>query len=396
MTTSRLGAERRVSWWAGALGGAVLAAGLFGCNLTQKNPDHCAVAGCPTGQVCTIATGICEAPDGGGTDSGDGGAGDGGGGDGGACPMGPDPTLVDDLTDPVLAAPYNGIFLPEMGDPWIVGDGGILRLSRSGTPRLELLNLAVEKPVMAVCGTGPLVAFVSQAGKLLQVQRGAPLGNASTSVTGLSARALACISVGVNSQQALVVGGGASQGSIGGTFKAVTLPDEPNGATATRNGASALSLDHIYIVGEGGRILFWNSSKWTPVPTRAKTSWNAVFTLSATFTVAVGEAGTVAVLDSGRVVRELPEPSRPETKLTDNFLGVWAASERDVWIVGKSGAGGSLVRLDGACYRRLTLPASGQKPLRAVAGLADANGFAQEVWMVGDSVILKWTGARPL
>lgn len=142
------------------------------------------------------------------------------------------------------------------------------------------------------------------------------------------------------------------------------------------------SASDVWMVGDTGRVLHWNGSGWTLVPTNTQQSLTAIFGTGPN-DVWVGGQGIRLHWD-GRSWEQQELPS--QRTIVRNVRALWGNRPNEMWQVGNTSAGGGEIGRKGdAGWQDLqTTPL----PLQAIWGASESD-----VWAVGDfGVILHWNG----
>jgi len=121
---------------------------------------------------------------------------------------------------------------------------------------------------------------------------------------------------------------------------------------------------NIYTIGEYGKILRYDGSSWSSIPTQTKTTFWKMWGSDQSNIFVVGENGTILRFNvSGW--------STMTSGTTDNLCGVWGADASNVFTVGYNG---TILHYDGSAWSAMV---SGTvETLLAVWGTGDSNIFA--------------------
>jgi len=134
------------------------------------------------------------------------------------------------------------------------------------------------------------------------------------------------------------------------------------------NDVFAINENNVWVVGNGGTILYYNGSTWTAQTSGTSEDLNGVWGSSATSVWAVGDNGTVLFFDGTSWTAQTSGTS-------ENLNGVWGSSATSVWAVG---GGGVIQFYNGSSWATQT---SGTvNTLESVWGSS-----ATSVWAVGIS-----------
>lgn len=146
------------------------------------------------------------------------------------------------------------------------------------------------------------------------------------------------------------------------------------GVSATLRGVYGVTSEDVYAVGAAGTMLHFDGAAWSPFPSPSDTSLFAV-TITA-------DGGLFVVGDDGLRARFAGTAWEAVTEQSW-YLGVWGASETDVFAVG---AGGDVSHYDGVSWEAMPNPAG--MPLFDVWGTS-----ARDVYAVGfDGIIIHYDG----
>ena len=104
---------------------------------------------------------------------------------------------------------------------------------------------------------------------------------------------------------------------------------QPEGGDDLR-GVSALDESHVWAVGVGGTILFYDGTSWTAQAGGATDTLLGVSALNETHVWAVGDGGTILFYDGTSWTAQA-------SGTTDTLYGVSALDESHVWAVGTGG-----------------------------------------------------------
>jgi hypothetical protein len=201
----------------------------------------------------------------------------------------------------------------------------------------------------------------------------------------------------------------------GASWQRVSLPVPKSSAAPLILGASALSPDDIWAVGEVSRVNgpgqtlidHWNGARWqlVPGPPNNRYTLYGVAALSAKDVWAVGETGfstatggglrTLTIHWNGKAWKRVPSPN-PTTRMTsspsfnDTLAAVAGSSARNVWAVGQyyvraNGTRGSrslVLHWDGSRWKQVLTP-DPLTPGHASYLYAVAAPSATGVWAVG-------------
>ena len=133
---------------------------------------------------------------------------------------------------------------------------------------------------------------------------------------------------------------------------------------------------NVWAVGEGGTIVKWNGTAWSPQNSGTSNRLYGVWGTDAANVWAVGFGGTI-VKWNGTIWS-------PQDSGTSNWLeGVWGTDAANVWAVGSSG---TIMKWNGTDWS--PQPSDNSNWLRGIWGANSAN-----VWAMGDrGTVLKWNG----
>ncbi len=137
---------------------------------------------------------------------------------------------------------------------------------------------------------------------------------------------------------------------------------------------------HGYLVGEGGKILYYNGSIFQPMLTGLYTDLEGLFGFESEDVYAVGDNATVLHYDGDSWAQvELGDDVPWSGRLYD----IWGSDPFHVWAVGQ---GGKAAFFDGATWTLQQLPTS--EALSAIWGSGP-----EDVWVVGKTgALLHWDG----
>ena len=143
------------------------------------------------------------------------------------------------------------------------------------------------------------------------------------------------------------------------------------------------SPSDVWFVGEAGTVLHFDGTAFRQSPSGTGADFRGVHgTGSAVWAVGVNDDGT-GEIRRHRDGRWLPElvPA-----ITAHINDVWASSDLDAWAVGWAGDRGIALRSNGSSWAEFQLP-NGVTALKGVWGSGP-----EDVWMVGDNVVLHFNG----
>lgn len=137
---------------------------------------------------------------------------------------------------------------------------------------------------------------------------------------------------------------------------------------------------HAYLVGEGGKILYYNGSIFQPMLTGLYTDLEGLFGFESEDVYAVGDNATVLHYDGDSWA---PVELGDDVPWSGRLYDIWGSDPFHVWAVGQSG---KAVFFDGATWTLQQLPTS--------EALYDIWGSGpDDVWVVGKTgTLLHWDG----
>jgi len=139
----------------------------------------------------------------------------------------------------------------------------------------------------------------------------------------------------------------------------------------------------VWVAGDAGSVKHWNGSGWMPGSTGSSAAVRGLWGSGATNVFAVGDGGAIERWDG--------TGWRPMQSGTDRgLLAVWGSGPEDVWA---TGADGTVLHYDGNSAGRWAAtpsPAGAARPVVAVWGTAASDVYALAD---GGTSVLRWNGA---
>ncbi len=176
---------------------------------------------------------------------------------------------------------------------------------------------------------------------------------------------------------AVSTGGGLSHTTDGG--EEWTPVD--SGVGVTLRGVWGSAANNVWAVGDGGTVIRWNGTAWSPQPlTDITADLQAIHGISASAVWAVGSGATILHWNGSGWVSQTTPPG-----VNDDLFGVWAAPNGTVMAVGGRGRG---LRYNGSSWSNNATGAGNGVTMQAVWGSA-----ANSIWAVGTGGVIRfWNG----
>ena len=138
---------------------------------------------------------------------------------------------------------------------------------------------------------------------------------------------------------------------------------------------------HAYLVGEGGKMLYFNGTVFQPMLTGIYTDLEGLFGFDSEDVYAVGAGATLLHYDGDSWA---PVDLGPDVPWSGRLYDIWGSDPFHVWAVGQSG---KAVFFDGTTWTLQQLPTT--EALYSIWGSGP-----EDVWVVGQSgALLHWDGA---